>query len=313
MAELAINRETISANYNRLRGHIRKTPTVEVDPSDFDAQVAQLQLKLEHIQLSGSFKARGAFTHFLLRGGTDAGVVAASGGNHGAAVACAAQRLGKKATIFVPSIASPAKTAAITEYGADLNITGEAYADAFRAATTYVNETGAVSVHAYDQPETLVGQGSIALELEAQAPGLTTLLVAVGGGGLIGGISAWFQGRIKLIAVEPETATTLKSAMDAGEPVDVPVSGVAADSLGAKRLGRLAFPLCQSYVEDVVTVRNCDITRAQELLWRKTRVLAEPGGATALAALVSGAYKPQPDERVGVIVCGGNTHEIPAG
>ena len=311
MPILAINRETVSANYNRLRNHIRKTPVLQVAPADFGVTAAELHLKLELFQYGGSFKARGAFTHFLLRDVPDTGVVAASGGNHGVAVACAAKHFGKPATIFVPEISSPAKRAAITDFDAELRISGERYADALSAAEAFITQTGALNVHAYDQPETLVGQGSVGLEIEAQAPGLTTILVAVGGGGLIGGIAAWYQGRVKIVAVEPETAPTLERALSFGAPTEVDVSGIAADSLGARKIGQLAFPLCQTYVEETVLVSDEAIIAAQSMLWRSTRVAAEPGGATALAALLSGAYKPAPDERIGVVVCGGNLTELP--
>jgi len=311
MTRISINRETISANYNRLRGFVRRTPMLQVDTAGFDCRASELHLKLECLQATGSFKARGAATHMLLGNPPPAGLVAASGGNHGAAVAWAAKRFGTTAHIFVPNIASKAKVALIERLGATLHIAGDAYADAFEAARAFESDSGAMSLHAYDQPETLVGQGSVGLETEAQAPGLTTLLVAVGGGGLIGGIAGWYQSRIKLIAVEPNTCNTLGAAMDAGEPVDVAVSGLAADSLGARRIGELAFPLCQSFVEDCVKVDDAAIRAAQKRLWDETRVVAEPGGATALAALISGAYAPADDERVGVIICGANTDTFP--
>ncbi|MEO1266064.1 MAG: pyridoxal-phosphate dependent enzyme, partial [Pseudomonadota bacterium] len=214
-------------------------------------------------------------------------------------------------SIFVPEIADPAKIQRISELGAELRVGGALYADALKAAEAFAAETGAKQIHAFDQPETLIGQGSVGLELEQQAPGLNTVLVAVGGGGLIGGIAAWFQGRVKIVSVEPETAAALKAAMDAGAPTDVDVSGIAADSLGASRVGRLAFPLCQSFVEETVLVTDDDIKAAQAVLWQSTRLVAEPGGAAALAALISGAYKPGPDERVGVIICGANTRTLP--
>jgi threonine dehydratase len=313
MTALAINRETISATYNRLRGHVRKTPVLQVNPADFDCTASELHLKLEYLQNTGSFKARGAATHFLAGTPPDAGVVAASGGNHGIAVAYAAKQFHSLAAIFVPEKTPTAKTDAIARHGAALFREGANYAEAFEAAEAYQRKTGAKLVHAYDQPETLVGQGTVGLELEAQAPGLTTLLVAVGGGGLIGGIAGWYQGRLKLVAVEPEGCPTLKTAMDAGSPTDIDVGGVAVDSLGARRIGTLSFPLCQTFVEDTVIVSDDAICEAQARLWSEARIVAEPGGATAMAALTSGVYKPGPEERIGVLVCGANTDRLPLG
>lgn len=311
MTTLAINRETISSNYNRLRGYIRKTPVLQVAPEEFSCSCAELHLKLECLQNTGSFKARGALTNLLSGPVPDAGVVAASGGNHGIAVAFAAKEFQSFAAIFVPESAPSAKTMAIERYGAALFRKGRSYAEAFEEAEAYVGQSGAKLIHAYDQAETLLGQGSVGLEFESQSPGLSTLLVAVGGGGLIGGIAAWYQGRIKMVAVEPETCPTLTRAMDAGEPVDVEVSGIASDSLGARRIGRLPLPLCQSFVEETVTVNDAAIEHARALLWDRVRIVAEPGGATALAALTSGAYRPKEDERVGVLVCGANTSDLP--
>lgn len=263
MTTLAINRETISLNYARLSPHIRKTPTLQVAPADFDAACAEVHLKLECLQHAGSFKTRGAFTHFTLGSIPDAGVVAASGGNHGAAVGFAAQRFSSHASIFVPEISAPAKQAAIRATGANLVVGGARYADALAASEEFVVKSGAKPIHAYDQAETLIGQGSVGLELETQCPGLTTLLVAVGGGGLIGGCAAWYQGRIKLVAVEPETSCALHAAMEAGAPTPVDVSGLAADSLGAREIGKLPFALCQTYVEEVVRVTDDAIAAAQ--------------------------------------------------
>jgi threonine dehydratase len=246
----------------------------------------------------------------LLRAVPQAGVAAASGGNHGAAVAYAAQRLGVKATVFVPTITSPAKVERIRDYGATLMMAGERYADALAACEAHIAETGALDVHAFDQPETLLGQGTVGLELEEDAPAIDTLLVAVGGGGLIGGIAAWCTGRIRIVAVEPEAAPTLHAAMAAGRPVDAPAGGIAADSLAPRAVGQLMFPFARDYVDRVVLVSDDDIRRAQEALWSGLRVVAEPGGAAAFAALLSGAYRPAPDERVAVLICGGNTDAV---
>lgn len=301
-----INREQIAAIEPTVRPHIRRTPVIEVNGADLGLDGAHLVLKLELMQHAGSFKARGAFTNLLLRPVPEAGVVAASGGNHGAAVAFAAQRMGKPATIFVPTVAAPAKMERIRGYGARLVVTGDRYADSLAASERFLAETGAMAIHAYDQVETLLGQGTLAMELEQQAPHLDTLLVAVGGGGLIGGIAAWYAGRVRIIGVEPEAAPTLSMAMAAGRPVDAPAGGIAADSLAPKRVGEMMFPLAQSYVERVALVPDEAITEAQAVLWNVLRIAAEPGGAAALAALLARRYQPQPGERVGVLVCGGN-------
>jgi threonine dehydratase len=237
-------------------------------------------------------------------------VVAASGGNHGAAVAYAAMKLGVPATIFLPSVTSPAKAERIERYGAKLVTAGERYADALAASETFVRESGALAVHAFDQPETLLGQGTVGLEIEADLPQTDTLLVATGGGGLIGGIAAWFAGRIKIIAVEPEGAPTLFKALAAGRPVDAPAEGIAADSLAPKRVGQLMFPLAQAHVERSLLVSDDDIRAAQLALWDVLRVVAEPGGAAAMAALLSGRYRPAPGERVAVLLCGANTTAV---
>ncbi|MEZ0371646.1 MAG: serine/threonine dehydratase, partial [Candidatus Sericytochromatia bacterium] len=239
-----------------------------------------------------------------------AGVVAASGGNHGAAVAYAAQKLGLPARIYVPTVASAAKQARMREYGAELVVTGERYADALAASEAWAATSGALQVHAFDQPETLLGQGSLGLELEEQAPEIDTLLVAVGGGGLIGGLAAWYAGRIRIIGVEPEAAPTLHLALQAGEPVDAPAGGIAADSLAPRQVGRLMFPLAQQFVESVVLVSDDAIRQAQQRLWQGLRIAAEPGGAAAFAALLEGKYKPAPGEKLCVLVCGGNTDAV---
>jgi threonine dehydratase len=237
-------------------------------------------------------------------------VIAASGGNHGAAVAYAAGRLGKPATIFVPSVSSAAKVARIRGYGASLVVWGDRYADALAESERFAAQSGALPIHAYDQPETLMGTGTVGLEFEAQDPALDSLLVAVGGGGLIGGIAAWYEGRIRVIGVEPSAAPTLTRALEAGHPVDAEAGGIAADSLAPKRVGELMFPLAQRFVEQVVLVGDDAIRQAQERLWDVLRVATEPGGAAAFAALLSGRYRPRPGERVGVLVCGGNTTAV---
>ncbi|HWX28373.1 MAG TPA: threonine/serine dehydratase [Steroidobacteraceae bacterium] len=305
-----LSAKEISSAYELITPHIRLTPVIEVASADFGIAAESLVLKLELLQHAGSFKARGAFTNLLTRKVPRAGVVAASGGNHGAAVAFAAMKLDIRAKIFVPSVASPAKIQQITEYGAELVIAGERYADALAASESWAEHSGAMPVHAFDQAETLVGQGTVGLELERQANQLTTLLVAVGGGGLVAGIAAWYGGRIKIVGVEPDQAPTLTRALEAGQPVDAEAGGIAADSLAPRRIGQLAFPIAQRYVDRTVLVSDDAIEDAQRRLWKTLRVVAEPGGAAALAALTSGGYEPDPGERIGVLICGGNTTAV---
>jgi threonine dehydratase len=308
-----VSRAAIAETEKVLRPHIRRTPVLRVDLDDFGLAAQPLDLKLEFLQHSGSFKARGAFANLLTRAVPDAGVVAASGGNHGAAVAYAAMKLNIPATIFVPGVTSPAKAERIERYGAKLVVGGARYADALAASEAFVAESGAMPVHAFDQPETLLGQGTVGLEIEADLPQVDTLLVATGGGGLIGGIAAWFAGRIRVVAVEPEGAPTLHKALAAGRPVDAEAEGIAADSLAPKRVGRLMFPLAQAYVERSVLVADDDIRAAQRALWETLRVVTEPGGAAAMAALLSGRYRPARGERVAVLLCGANTDAVDFG
>jgi len=305
-----ISRERIVEAEKLIRPYIRRTPIVDVDLADFGMQSAPVALKLELLQHSGSFKARGAFTNLLTRTTPVAGIVAASGGNHGAAVAYAAMRLGIPATIFVPCVTSPAKIDRIRSYGAKLVTVGDRYADALAASEIFANQTGALTIHAFDQPETLVGQGTLGLEIEADRSNIDTLFVAVGGGGLIGGIAAWFAGRIKIVAVEPEAAPTLYEALAAGRPVDAEAGGLAADSLAPKRVGELMFPIARSFVDRSILVSDDDIRAAQRALWEKVRLVAEPGGAAAFAALLSGKYVVAPGERVAVLICGANTTAV---
>ena len=305
-----IDRASIERTYGLITPYIRVTPVVETSGADFGLAAFPLTFKLELFQHAGSFKTRGAFTNLLTRAIPAAGVVAASGGNHGAAVAYAAMRLGVKARIFVPTVSSAAKISRIRAYGADLVVTGDRYADALAASQTWTAESGALPVHAFDQEETLLGQGTLALELTGQAPGLDTLLVAVGGGGLIGGIAAWCGGRPRVIGVEPEAAPTLTRALEAGKPVDAPAGGVAADSLAPRRIGELMFPIARAHIARVLLVSDAAIRQAQDALWATLRVVAEPGGAAAFSALWSDAYVPAPGERVGVVVSGGNTTAV---
>jgi threonine dehydratase len=308
--ETGVTREHIARIEPLIRPYVRHTPTIAVDAADFGLPTGPLQLKLECLQHSGTFKARGAFTNLITRSAPQAGVVAASGGNHGVAVAYAAMKRGVRATIFVPKVSSQAKIDLIRRYGAELVVTGERYADALAASEDFTKEKGAMPIHAYDQPETLLGQGTVGLEIEADTPQIDTLLVAVGGGGLIGGIAAWFAGKVRVIAVEPEGAPTLHRALKAGEPVDAPAEGIAADSLAPKRVGGLMFPIAQRYVDRAVLVTDDAIRAAQNALWNNVRVAAEPGGAAAFAALLSGRYVPSPGERLAVLVCGANTTAV---
>jgi threonine dehydratase len=310
MSNTPIDRERITAVENIIRPHIRRTPVMEAGGADFGLDSSRLIFKLELLQHAGSFKARGAFANLLTRPIPQAGVVAASGGNHGVAVAFAAMKLGVPAKIFVPSVASREKIERIRGYGAELVITGERYADALAASESWIAQTGAAAVHAYDQIETLLGQGTVGLEFEEQSPNLDTLLVAVGGGGLIGGVAAWYSGRTKIIGVEPEAAPTLTNALRAGRPVDSPAGGIAADSLAPKRVGELMFPIAQRHVESVILVPDEAIQQAQEALWKVLRLATEPGGAAAFAALLSHRYQPKSRERVGVLLCGGNTTAV---
>lgn len=303
------DRNAILAAEPVIRPHIRQTPVFTTGAVDFGLAGAPLTFKLEFMQHSGTFKARGAFANLLMREGAARGVVAASGGNHGAAVAYAAMVLGIKAHIFVPSISSPAKIARIRQYGAEIVVGGDTYADAYAASHTFAAERGLPEVHAYDGFHTLSGQGTVGLEWLEQAPELDTLLVAVGGGGLIGGIAAALGGKVKIVGVEPENAPTLARAMEAGAPVDVPVSGVAADSLGARRIGSLCFALSE-LLEKPVLLSDDEIVAAQHRIWDVLRLVAEPGGAAALGALLSGKYVPAKDERVGVLLCGANTTAV---
>src|ERR1041385_4842481 len=305
-----LSRERIQATERVIRPYIRRTPIVEVDGADFGLDAIRIVFKLELLQHAGSFKARGAFTNMLTRAVPEAGVVAASGGNHGAAVAFTAMKLHKPATIFVPSVASPAKLDRIRSYGAELVIAGDRYNDALEASETWIKESGALPIHAYEGDETLLGQATLGLELEEQDPKLDSLLVAVGGGGLIGGVAAWYRDRLKLISVEPMEAPTLKLAWTAGRPVDSPAGGIAADSLAPRQVGQQMFPIAQQFVNDSILVSDDEILVAQKRLWETLRIAAEPGGATAFAGLLSGRYKPEHGERVGVIVCGGNTDKV---
>jgi threonine dehydratase len=306
----AVSRADIERVYPRIAPHIRRTPVVEITGADFALAPFPLTLKLEQLQHAGSFKTRGAFANLLTRNPPKAGVVAASGGNHGAAVAYAAMKLGLPARIFVPTVSSPAKIDRIRSYGADLTVIGERYAEALAASIEWSKDSGAMPVHAFDQAETMAGAGTVALELSQQAPDLDTVLVAVGGGGLIGGIAAYFASQTRVVAVEPEGAPTLTEALKAGHPVDAPTGSIAADSLAPKQVGALMFPIAQAHIDRVVLVTDHAIRTAQNTLWDALRLVAEPGGCAAFAAILGGAYQPADGERVGVVLSGANTTAV---
>jgi threonine dehydratase len=314
MAALDVSHAVTSGQIARcealIRPYIRRTPVVEIDAADIGLRPGKLSLKLELFQVSGSFKARGAFANLLTRKVPAAGVVAASGGNHGAAVAYAAMRLKTRAKIFIPSISSPAKVQRIREYGADLVVEGDGYADALAASEAWAQRTGAMRVHAFDQDETILGQGTIGLELDEQISGFDTLLASVGGGGLIAGLAAWYAGRIKVIGIEPSASPTLTRALQAGHPVDAEAGGLAADSLAPKRVGERVFPIARDYVRETILVSDAAISQAQHMLWNALRIVAEPGGAAAFSAVLSGAYQPQDGERVCIVISGGNTTAV---
>jgi threonine dehydratase len=302
-----ITRDDIQRAYDTIRPYLRRTPVIELDLAG-----QPVTLKLEQLQCAGSFKARGAFTNLLLRDVPAVGVAAASGGNHGVAVAYAAHRLGIPARIFVPTVSSPAKTERIRQL-ADLVIAGDRYADALEAAERWIATSGAMSVHAYDHRATILGQATLGLELAGQAGPLDTVLVPVGGGGLIAGIASYFAGAARVIGVEPDGAPTLTVARASGAPADAPAGSIAVDALAPRRVGELVFPITQAYVQDVVLVDDDAIRDAQAALWQAARIAAEPAAAVGVAALRAGAYRPAPGERVAVVISGANMNPAQLG
>lgn len=300
-----ISRTEIQDAGRRIAMHVRRTPVIALEEKAFGVD-ARIFLKLECLQHTGSFKPRGAFNCILSSKIEEAGVIAASGGNHGAAVAHAAHKLGHRAEIFVPVITPKNKVERLRQYGAAITVTGNNYAEALAASRGRAAQTGAVAIHAYDDARVLAGQGTLGMEFEEQVRGLDSILIAVGGGGLIGGVAAWYQDRVRVIGVEPERAPTLHKSLSAGQVVEVETGGVAADSLGARRVGDLMFPIAQKFVSQSLLVTDDQIVEAQRALWQHLRLIAEPGGATALAALLSSVYKPHPGERIGVVLCGSN-------
>ena len=306
-----IDRQAIAATRDVIAPHVRVTPVIEVDGRDLGLPACTLVLKLEQLQHAGSFKTRGAFANLLLRDVPAVGVTAASGGNHGAAVAYAAQRIGVRAKVFVPEYSSPAKVERIRGYGAELVVGGDDIGDSFAASERWAAETGALLVHPYDQRETMLGTGTLAAELEEQAGPVDRVLVAVGGGGLIGGVASWFAGEVEVVGVEPEASPTMHRALAAGEPVVAEVGGIAADSLAPRRFGALVYPIVARWANRPVLVDDGAIAAAQRRLWEHLRVVVEPGGATAFAALLAGRIVPDPGQRVAVILSGANTTLAP--
>ncbi len=303
---LDVTRFDVEDAIQRIRPHVRRTPLIDLEPRAFGVE-GQVSLKLEMFQHTGSFKPRGAFNRMLTADIDASGVLAASGGNFGLAVAYAAKVLGHPAEIFVPSTSPAMKIERIRSYGATVHVIDGFYAEAYAACEERAFDTGAALMHPYDQPAVVAGQGTLAAELSEQAPALDAVIVAVGGGGLIGGMAAWYASDTHVVGVEPQRCPTLSAALAAGEPVDVEVGGVAADALGAARAGVIAMGIATRFVHQIVLVSDDDIMQARRLLWEECRLVVEPGAAATLAALTSGAYRPAPDERVGLVLCGANT------
>ncbi len=300
-----IAKNDISQAYDRIRPYIRYTPAIEIEAGAFCN--VPVSLKLEHLQCTGSFKVRGALNTVLSKNVPDTGVVAVSGGNHGAAVGFAATQLGHKAKIFAPDYAGEVKMARMRQFGASVVPSGTDFPAVIGKYEAYAKETGALAIHPFDMPEVMTGQGTIGLELSKQVPDLDTVFIAVGGGGLIGGISAWYGDDVNVIAVESEGTATYASALAHGLDMDIKPSGITANSLGAPHLGNLPFGVLKQHNRLSLIVTDTQIKDAQRMLWDKMRIIAEPGGVTALAALTAGVYTPQKDERVGVVICGGNS------
>ncbi len=308
--EAEISQSRIAEVATLIEPWVRRTPVVRLDRADFGLPAGPLVLKLEHLQHAGSFKARGAFANLTLRPLPPAGVVAASGGNHGAAVAYAARAVGVPAMIFVPAVSSPVKIARIRDYGAELVVTGQSYGEALAASREWSATSGALQIHAFDQAETILGAGSLAIELQQQVPDLSTVVAAVGGGGLLAGIAAGYAGSVRVMGAEPESAPTLSRALQAGLPVDAPVGGLAVDSLAPARIGERNFAILAAYAREICLVSDDDIRAAQQALWDRLRLVAEPGGAAALAALLSGRISPAPEEVITIVISGANTTAV---
>ncbi len=301
-----VHPQAIRAAQQRIKGHVRHTPLLRLPGAALGVHCTQLWLKLEHLQLGGSFKARGMFNRMLSLPIPPAGVVIASGGNAGIAVACAARALGVRCEVFLPELSSTAKRQALAALQATVVVGGAAYSDALAACLARRRETGALLMHAYDQPEVVVGAGTLAAEIEADAGLPSRVLVSVGGGGLVAGVAAWFESRCRVEALEPVGSPTLHAARAAGEPVDVAVGGLAVDALGARRIGQIAWPICQQHVATGHLLPEAAILQAQRLLWTELRLAVEPAAALPLAALLCGAVQPQADEHIALVLCGAN-------
>lgn len=306
-----MNRSDVEAAAERFatdgRGFVRRTPLWKLPGAALGVPCAEVWLKLEQLQAGGSFKARGMYNRLLANAIPERGVVVASGGNAGIATAAAARALGVRCEVFVPTVSSPAKQQKLRELGAQVVVTGAVYAEALEACLARQRETGALLTHAYDQPEVVAGAGTLAREIEEQGgepPG--SVLVSVGGGGLVAGIAAWFEQRSRVVALEPELAPTLYRAREAGAPVDVDVGGIAADALGARRIGAIAWELTQRHVRDALLLPDAAIREAQLALWKEFKLAVEPAAALGLAALRTGAYVPRGDEVVTLVLCGAN-------
>lgn len=300
------DRLAVQAAHARIADDVRRTPLWRLPGAALGLSAQEVWLKLEHLQVSGSFKARGMFNRMRSQPIPAAGVIIASGGNAGIAVACAAQSLGVPCEVYLPEVSTPAKRARLAALGATVVVHGAAYPEALAACLERQAHTGALLMHAYDQVEVVAGAGTLAAEMEQEAGLPDRILVSVGGGGLIAGIAAWCESRTRVEAVEPELAPTLHAARVAGHPVDVSVGGVAADSLGARRIGELAWAISQSQVAASHVVSDDAIKRAQQTLWSQMRLAVEPAAALPLAALVEGVVRPEAHERVALIVCGAN-------
>ncbi|HXE48992.1 MAG TPA: threonine/serine dehydratase [Ramlibacter sp.] len=298
--------ETAALRFQQNRPFLRRTPLWKLPGTAFGLPCAQVWLKLEQLQVGGSFKARGMLNRLLANAIPPSGVVVASGGNAGIATAAAAKALAVKCEVFVPTVCGPAKQARLRELGAQVVVTGDAYAEALQACLAHQQHTGALLTHAYDQPEVVAGAGTLAKEIEEQGGRPDSVLVSVGGGGLIAGIASWFAQEARVVALEPELAPTLHAARQAGEPVDVAVGGIAADSLGAKRIGAIAWDVTQRHVKDALLLPDEAIRSAQLWLWKQMKLAAEPAAALGLAALQSGAYQVQANEKVCLVICGAN-------
>ncbi|WP_177239258.1 threonine/serine dehydratase [Variovorax sp. PDC80] len=312
-------RSEIDSAWQRLNersGHfLRQTPLWKLPAAALGvaAPGAEVWLKLEHLQVSGSFKARGMMNRLLANGIPESGVIVASGGNAGIATAAAARALGVRCEVYLPGVSPEAKRARLRALGAEVVVVGQLYPDALAACLARQAETGALLTHAYDQPEVVAGAGTLGREIEAQGGLPDAVLVSVGGGGLIGGLAGWFERRARVIALEPEGAPTLFRAREAGAPVDVEVGGIAADSLGARRIGAIAWDIAQRHVADALLLSDEAIRAAQQWLWKEMKLAVEPAAALPLAALQTGAYVPRAGEKVCLIVCGANVDPASVG